>query len=311
MSSSSLRWQRRPTLRRPVLLAAFEGWSDAGDSATLALNHLAGRWSARPFADIDPEDYFDFTSTRPHVRLVNGLHRKIEWPRNEFSAGTFVGGERDVIVLQGSEPQLRWRAFCGHILDVVRAYDVEMVVTLGALLADVPHTRPVRITGTAADGELVDRLGLMRSRYEGPTGIVGVLHDFLGTAGIRSASLWGAVPHYLPGTPSPKAALALVERTAELLGTTVTTLDLQIASADYENQVNEVVDADDEMRGFVRELEASHDDGDDDDDVEIEDESPDSSPEGAVPGALTDEHGNVPSGDALAAELEQFLRDQS
>jgi proteasome assembly chaperone (PAC2) family protein len=302
-----LRWDgpeaSRPILDRPILVAAFEGWNDAGDAATTAARHLSERWQTRRFASIDPEEFFDFSSTRPTVSL-NGGRREIQWPANEFHVGRTPSG-RDVIVLLGNEPQLRWRTFCALVLEVAQWAKVELVLTLGALLADVPHSRPVRVTGTAADPALVATLGLERSRYEGPTGIVGVLHEAFGVAGIASASIWGAVPHYLPGTPSPKVALALVQRAGELLDSTVSTIDLEIATAEYERQVDEVVEADEDMVRYVRQLEENHDEGDDDDDED------DESPDVVVNGSLTDQYGNLPTGDALAAELERYLRDQS
>ena len=246
-----LRWTgERPQLQRPVLVAAFEGWNDAGDAATTAARYLRDHWGAEPFADIDPEDFYDFTSTRPHVQLRDGETREIVWPRNDLFA-TGPGAPIDAIVVVGIEPHLRWRTFCEHIVEVARAYDVSMVVTLGALLADVPHTRPTSVIGTGTDSELIERLGLRRSSYEGPTGIVGVLQDALGRAGFPSASLWATVPAYVPGAPSPKAALALVERAAELLETSLTTTDLEILSAAYERQVSQVVDGDEEMTEYV------------------------------------------------------------
>lgn len=291
----------RPRLVRPMLVAAFEGWNDAGDGATTAVRHLSERWSAQRFASIDPEEFFDFSSTRPTVTLSGGTTRQIRWPANEFFAGRTPAG-RDVILMLGSEPQLRWRTFCSLVIEVARWAEVELVLTLGSLLADVPHSRPVRITGSAVNADLVAKLGLERSRYEGPTGIVGVLHDALSRAGVGSASIWGAVPHYLPGTPSPKVALALVQRAAELLDATVSTIDLEIATAEYERQVDEVVEADEDMSRYVRQLEENHDEGDDNDDDD--DVGPDDG------GTLTDEYGNLPTGEALAAELERFLRDQ-
>jgi predicted ATP-grasp superfamily ATP-dependent carboligase len=278
-------WQDRPQLRRPVLVAAFEGWNDAADAASAAARYLRDRWSARPIASIDPEDFYDFTSTRPQVRLINGGSRKIDWPANEFSSAPLPGTSHDVVVLLGHEPQLRWRTFSQQVVGVATELGVEMVVILGALLADVAHTRPVRITGTAADDDLIVRLGLGRSSYEGPTGIVGVLHDAFGAVGIPSASLWAAVPHYVASTPSPKASLALVERAAGLLSTRVITADLQVLAADYERQVSEVVAADEDVSAYVHRLESS---ADEDDVADME--------------AVT--------GDALADELERYLRDQ-
>ena len=281
-----VRWQDRPQLRRPVLIAAFEGWNDAADAASTAVRFLRDRWSARPFATIDHEDFYDFTSTRPQVRLVNGLTRRIEWPETELSSASLPGTSRDVVVLLGHEPQLKWRTFTEQIVSVATDLKVELIVIMGALLADVPHSRPVRVTGTAADAELVRRLGLGRSTYEGPTGIVGVLHEAFSKSHLPSASLWAAVPHYVAATPSPKASLALVERAVDLLSTTVDTEDLAIAAADYERQVNEVVAADEDAVAYVRRLESSTDDDDAVADLE------------------------TVSGDTLVAELERYLREQ-
>ncbi len=257
-----LRWTHRPTLDRPVLIAAFEGWNDAGDAASSAVRWFTDRWEAEPFADIDPEDFFDFTSTRPEVRREEG-RRVIEWPTNSFASGQLLDSGRDVILLQGVEPQLRWRTFCDMVIEVAQVYDAAMVVTLGALLAEVPHSRPVGIAGTAYDREVVERLGLAESTYEGPTGIVGVLHAQCQDAGLTSASLWATVPAYVPGSPSPKATLALVEKTAALLDVGVITTDLEIAAASYERQINELVEDDDETQAYVAALEQRHDEGDD------------------------------------------------
>jgi proteasome assembly chaperone (PAC2) family protein len=281
-----VRWQDRPQLRRPVLIAAFEGWNDAADAASTAVRYLRDRWSARPFATIDHEDFYDFTATRPHVRLVNGLTRRIDWPETELSWAALPGTSREVVVLLGHEPQLKWRTFTEQIVRVATELEVELIVILGALLADVPHSRPVRVTGTAADAELVRRLGLGRSTYEGPTGIVGVLHEAFSKSHLPSASLWAAVPHYVAATPSPKASLALVERAVDLLSTTVDLEDLAIAAADYERQVDEVVAADDDVVAYVHRLESSTDDDDAVADLE------------------------TVSGDALVAELERYLREQ-
>jgi proteasome assembly chaperone (PAC2) family protein len=267
------------------VIAAFEGWNDAADAASMAVRYLRDRWSARPFATIDHEDFYDFTATRPQVRLVNGITRRIEWPATELSWAALPGTDRDVVVVLGHEPQLKWRTFTDQVVGVAAELKVELIVILGALLADVPHTRPVRVTGTAADAELVRRLRLGRSTYEGPTGIVGVLHDALGRSHLPSASLWAAVPHYVAATPSPKASLALLQRAADLLAAAVDTEDMEIAAADYERQVDEVVAADDDVAAYVRRLESS---ADDDDVADME----------------------TVSGDALAAELERYLREQ-
>jgi proteasome assembly chaperone (PAC2) family protein len=278
-----VRWEHRPSLRKPVMVAAFEGWNDAGDAASTAARYLSRSWEAQRFAVVDAEEFYDFTVTRPQVRLVDGITRRIDWPTNELASCALPGAERDVAFLHGIEPQLRWRTFAAGVVDVARTLQVELVLTLGALIADVPHTRPVRVTGTAADPALVQRLGLQRSQYEGPTGIVGVLHDALSHRGIASASLWATVPHYISQTPSPKAALALVQRTAGLLGVTVTTTDLDVAAAAYERQVNEVVEADDDASAYVRSLEAADDERHDD----------------ALPAEGAD----------LAEEVERFLRE--
>lgn len=245
-------------LDRPVLIAAFEGWNDAGDAASSAVKWFGDRWELAPFADIDPEEFFDFTSTRPEVRIEDD-RRVVDWPTNQFLAGKLPDSERDIIVLQGTEPQLRWRTFTDLVLEVADTYDASMIVTLGALLAEVPHSRPVSVAGTAFDHTVVERLDLEKSRYEGPTGIVGVLHSRCREAAVSSASLWAAVPTYVPGAPSPKATLALVEKTAALLDVGVVTTDLEIAAASYERQINELVDDDDETRDYVAALEQRHD----------------------------------------------------
>ena len=241
-----------------MVIAAFEGWNDAGDAASSAVRWFGDRWEASPFADIDPEEFFDFTSTRPEVRIEDD-ERVVDWPTNQFLAGKLAGTDRDVILVQGVEPQLRWRTFCDLILDVAQTYGASMVVTLGALLAEVPHSRPVNVIGTAYEPEMVEHLGLEQSRYEGPTGIVGVLHSRCRVLGLSSASLWAAVPTYVPGAPSPKATLALVEKTAALLDVSVLTTDLEIAAASYVRQISELVDDDDETRDYVSALEQRHD----------------------------------------------------
>jgi predicted ATP-grasp superfamily ATP-dependent carboligase len=282
-----LRWDQRPVLRRPILIVAFEGWNDAGDGASAAASYLAQRWSARPFATIDPEEFCNFTETRPEVRFDAGGSRVIDWPETVFSYAPLANSDRDVVFLRGVEPQLRWRSFCRLVVDVARTVGVELAVSLGALLAEVPHTRPVRVTGTAADQALVDRLGLRPSRYEGPTGILGVLAEALDRAGIPSASLWASVPAYVGQTPSPKATLALVSHLAELLDVSIPTTDLDTAAAAYERQVNEVVSADEDAAAYVRSLEEAEDT-----DEEELDEL------------------DLPGGDVLAAEVERYLRDQ-
>jgi proteasome assembly chaperone (PAC2) family protein len=277
-----VRWTTRPTLQEPVVIAAFEGWNDAGDAATTAARYLVERWDADQVADVDPEEFFDFTSTRPEVRLDDDGLREIVWPATEIHAGTIPGTEQDVLLIIGTEPQLRWRTYCGELTEVAQQHRARLCLTLGALLAEVPHTRPTPIVGTAYEPEIVAGLELQPSRYEGPTGIVGVLHDAWRRAGLRSASLWATVPAYVPGAPSPKAALALVERAAAMLQTWIPTTDLEIASASYERQVSELVDADEETASYVASLEERHD---------------------VAPGV-------VPTADSIAEEVERFLRDQ-
>ncbi|MBW3643573.1 MAG: PAC2 family protein [Actinobacteria bacterium] len=273
-----VRWSARPRLERPVVIAAFEGWNDAGDAATLAARWLRDRWAPEPLADIDPEEFYDFTSTRPRVELHDGITRTIEWPANTFTYGTTAGV--DAVVLLGTEPQLRWRTFCAQVVAVAQWLDARLVLTLGALLAEVPHTRPTSVIGTAVDEALIRRLDLQRSTYEGPTGIVGVLQDACRRAGVSGASLWATVPSYVPGAPSPKAALALVERTADVLSVPVSTTDLDITAAAYERQVSDVVNDDEEMTQYVERLEHRYDNNE-----------------------------GVPSG-SLAEEVERFLRDR-
>ena len=289
-----VRWSSRPRLRNPVIIAAFGGWNDAGEAATTAARHLADVWATRPFASIDAEEFYDFSSTRPHVRLVDGTHREIVWPSNELSASSVLGSDLDVVVLLGTEPQLRWRTFCAELLEIATEINARMLITLGALLAEVPHSRPVSVIGTGADPTLIDRYNLRRSRYEGPTGIVGALHDACNTAGLSSLSLWAAVPAYVQGAPSPKAALALVERVADVLELMIPTTALEIASAAYEREVDDVVTNDDDLTGYVRRLEEMVDSGepfgeDDDEDQQLNADD---------------------TVEDLVEELERYLRDQ-
>lgn len=285
----AVRWSRRPQLRRPLAVVAFEGWNDAGDAASLAVGYLAQAWDAEEFATIDPEEFFDFTETRPQVKIVDGATRELEWPTTDLLSAEVPGTGRDVVFLRGVEPQLRWRSFCQAITDILVAAGVETVVILGALLADVPHTRPVRVSGTTEDTELAGRLGLLSNTYEGPTGIVGVLHAALQSAGLSTASFWAAVPHYVHQVPSPKAALALIERSAGVLGARVNPLELRVAAEEYERQVSERVADDEEAAAYVAQLEAA-------DDTDR--------PEAAGPAPLP------PDAGALAEEVERFLRDE-
>jgi proteasome assembly chaperone (PAC2) family protein len=274
-------------LRSPILVAAFRGWNDAGDAASFAATHLGRTLAAEKIASIDPEEFYDFQAVRPEVRLVDGMTREINWPANEFWASR-GHPEHDLLLFVGTEPNLKWRMFSELVVGMARKYGVRLVVTFGALLADVAHSRPVPITGTAADPALVERLGLTRSRYEGPTGIVGVLNDAFGKNGIDSASLWAAVPHYLAVTPNPKAALALIRKATELIGVDAETQELERATAVYEKRVSEMVAGDEDVEAYVKLLEQRTDN------QSLEEIDP----------------SKLPSGDALAAELERYLRDK-
>ena len=282
--TDELRIDERPELERPVLVAAFRGWNDGAQAASLAAGYLAKTWGAERFAEVDPENFFDFQAARPHVSLEEGLTRRIDWPETVFYHARPEGLDRDVVLLLGIEPNLRWRTFTDLVVGLAEDLGIEMLITLGALLADVPHTRPAPVTGSATDKELVERLGLSASRYEGPTGIVGVLHDVCGKRGIPSASLWAAVPHYVSLTPSPRGALALCERPGSVLGIEIDAAELEEAAANYEEQVSEAVASDEETAAYVDELERRSD--------------------------QLDDATELPSGDALAAELTRFLRER-
>jgi predicted ATP-grasp superfamily ATP-dependent carboligase len=281
---SELRVSARPKLERPVLVAAFRGWNDGAQAASLAAGYLARAWDAEQIADVDPEGFFDFQATRPHVSLVDGITRRIDWPETAFYHAKPAGLDRDVVLLLGIEPNVRWRSFTDLVVGHVRELGVDLVVTLGALLADVPHTRPSPVTGSASNQTLVEELGLSTSRYEGPTGIVGVLHDACNKSGIPSASLWAAVPHYVSLTPSPRAAAALCTRLGGLLEIEIDTGELDRAAETYEDQVSQAVASDEETAAYVEELERRAD--------SIEEEF------------------ELPSGDALAAELTRYLRER-
>jgi proteasome assembly chaperone (PAC2) family protein len=276
-----------PELRRPVLVAAFRGWNDGGQAATVAAGYLAQQWDATRFAEIDPEGFVDFQAVRPTVMLDQGMTRRIEWPENAFFHASIPGADRDAVILLGVEPNYRWRAFTDIVVGLARDLQVELVVTLGALLADIPHTRPAPVTGAATDPRLVEELGLQLSRYEGPTGIVGVLHDACRAAELRSVSLWSAVPHYVSLAPSPRAAKALCVRLVDLVGVPIETTELDDAEEEYAAQVSEAVASDPDTQAYVEELERRAD--------TIEELA---------------EGGELPSGESLAAELTRFLRER-
>lgn len=277
-----------PPTRHAILLAAFEGWNDAGEAATTALQLIGADLDARVVARIDPEEFYDFQQTRPTVRAAAG-RVALEWPHVELRLA-HLPDDRDLLLLTGAEPNLRWRGFTQEVLDLARTMGVEKIVTVGALLADVPHTRETRVVASAVDPELVAPLQLTRSRYEGPTGILGVIAQAASTARIPSLSLWAALPHYVQATPNPRATQALIQRLAQLLEFPVETASLEDATDMYDRTVAEMVADDPELAGYVSRLEHEADEADDADDV---------------PTAPLAE---LPPGQ-LAAEVERYLRE--
>ena len=269
-------------LRAPVLVAAFEGWNDAGDAATDAVEHLIDVWDGEEVAAIDPDEFYDFQVNRPMVALVDGLTRKISWPTSRFYAVRLPEAARDLVLVRGVEPNMRWRGFCEQVLDVAEDLGVSEVITLGALLADSPHTRPVPVSGTSSDPVLAARLGLEGSRYEGPTGIVGVLQEACSAAGLPAVSFWAAVPHYVASPPCPKATVALLRRVEDLLDVTIPLGDLLEEARDWERHVDELAAEDSDVAEYVASLEERE-------------------PEEELPEA---------SGEAIAAEFQRFLRRQ-
>ncbi len=281
----SLKWEGElPRLRSPVLVCAFRGWNDAAASASTALGAIASSLDAEPIAEIDPEEFFDFQSTRPTISLEEGITRHIEWPANNFFAARVPAADRDLVLLDGTEPNLRWRTFSETVATAADALDVDLVVTLGALIAEVSHTLPVPISGLASSDNLVDELELERSSYEGPTGITGVVHDICRQTGIDSASLWAAVPHYVAAVPNPKAALALLRRLEGLTGIAVEASELEEETLDYEEQIGRAVAANPEIEELVSRIEAEQ--------VDL----------------LTAEGEELPSADTIAREFQRFLR---
>lgn len=288
MASEALLYSEEPELREPALITSFSGWNDAAESATGAVRYLVRKWGAKKFAEIDPEDFYDFTETRPQVRLTRGFERRIRWPANDFFYHRDPDLERDFILLRGVEPQLKWRTFCGTMLDLCRRMKVNRVVLLGGLIADVPHTRPVRVTGTSSDSVFLERLDSLRvsgSRYEGPTGINGVLTDRLRREGMPCASLWATVPHYI-STSNPRASQALLTRLDKLLALRAPLTDIEREAEEFDSQVTQAVERDPDVSAYVRQLEDS-------DSEEPEEHS---------------EHSELPAGDAVVRELEEFLR---
>jgi len=269
-----------PELRSPVLVAAFEGWNDAADAASSVVDHLMKVWNARVVAAIDPEEFYDFQMNRPVVGTDENGHRRLTWPSTQLAVASPPGALRDVILLRGIEPNMRWRQFCAELLAGATELGAELVVTLGALLADTPHTRPIPVTGTATEPDLSDRLKLEQSNYEGPTGIVGVFQDACTRLDIPAVSFWAAVPHYVAQPPCPKATLALVGQVEDLLEISIPLGDLPEESRAWERGVDELAEEDEEIGDYVRALEETRDTAD-------------------LPEA---------SGEAIAREFERYLK---
>lgn len=276
-----------PVLRDPVLVAAFEGWNDAGDAASGAVEHLELIWDAEPFAELDSEEYYDYQVNRPQVRLVDGVTREIDWPTTRLSLCSPPGSDRDIVLLHGIEPSMRWRSFCDAIIELVDEFEVHTVVLLGALLADTPHTRPVPVTGTAYSSEAAERFKLQTSRYEGPTGITGVLQDAFVRAGIPAVSFWAAIPHYVSNPPNPKATVALMRRVEDVLDLEVPLGELPLLAEEWEQTVTDMIEDDEEIAEYVRTLEERGD-------AEAEED-------------ISEVIAKI-DGDALAAEFERYLR---
>jgi proteasome assembly chaperone (PAC2) family protein len=280
-------WDRRPDgLRAPAMVCSFQGWNDAGDAASTATAFLAQALGAQRFARIDSEEFYDFQANRPHVKIDETQARVISWPSVEIFEARAPRAHRDLVIVQGTEPSMRWRSFSSLIVDLAEALDVQLVVTLGGLLADVPHSQPVTMTGFASDPALMARLALNAGSYEGPTGIVGVLHAGFGQAGLPSASIWASVPHYVAAAASPKAALALLRKLELMVGVSVDVTELEEAAAEYERQVGLAVRSDPDIQAFVDRLEQRA----------VEDSQAEISPQ------------DLPSGDLLAREFQRFLR---
>jgi proteasome assembly chaperone (PAC2) family protein len=274
-----------PRLSDPVMIAAFEGWNDAGEAASATIEHLCEVWEAEVFAALDPEDYYDFQVNRPLIGMDDEGQRRVTWPTTRLLWAHVPGIDRDVIVVDGIEPSMRWRSYTIELLELADQLGVSTLVTVGALLADVPHTRPIPVTMTSDDPTLLARLPAEQSRYEGPTGIVGVLQAAATDAGIPAASLWAAVPHYVAVVPNPKGALALLRKLETLVGVTVDATELESSAVDYERQVSRAVEMDPDVQAFVERLERAADE---------EEATPDP--------------GELPSGDLLAREFQRFLR---
>lgn len=291
----SLRWEHDPMVRDPVLVAAFTGWNDAADAATDAVDWLAARYGATVFATVDEQVHVDFQAQRPQVTLTDGALRDLQWPGYSLRAAVTPDGEPDLVLLTGPEPNYEWRRFCTSIIGVAERTRARTIVTFGSLLADAPHTRAPRISGSATDPVTMERIAASRSRYEGPTGIVGVLHDTVRTAGFHAASMWVPVPHYVASPPNPPAIVALLHGLGRAVDLAVDTRDLRVASDAWSARVDAAVAADRELREYVAGLEESYDD-----DLEDEDDDDETSFDAV----------DLPDGDAIAEAFEEYLRDQ-
>lgn len=283
---TALQIDRIPDLHDPVMVVAFSGWNDAASAATDAAKYLVERLSARRFASVDPEEFYDFSETRPVVSIGPSGERTINWPKNEFHYARNPIGAHDVVIGIGVEPNLAWRTFGEYQMEVCREVHAGLFVSLGALLADVPHTRPTRVTGTALDPTVAARLDLTTSRYQGPTGIVGVLHDSLRKASVPAASLWANVPHYITTSQNPSATRALLSRVQEILGLSLDLRDLDAASERFVKEVDTALSAQPDVAGYVRTLE----------------EAMDAGPQEAEE--------SLPPGEDLVVDIEEFLRRQ-
>ncbi|MCP3939605.1 MAG: PAC2 family protein [Actinomycetia bacterium] len=279
---TQVQWHEAPSLRRPILLVAFEGWFDAGDSATSAVRWLADRYDASTVANIDPEEFFDFQETRPEVGIGPDGRTRVEWPDNRILAAQ-TDTAHDLLLLAGVEPRLQWRTFCHSLLEVVVETSTELVITVGSFVAAVPHSRAAPIQGSASDPTLASRLGLSRPSYQGPTGIVGVLHDTLDGAGVPIMSLRASVPHYVSGPTNPKGQQALLRRLNTVLGVQTWPERLDSTVRDWEERVDSAIATDEEVLEYVHRLEQDAD---------------------------LRSRNELVSGDDLADEIERFLRDR-
>lgn len=282
-AEQSVVWSNAPIAQGPILVVSFQGWNDAGSAATAAVGYLGQDGERRRLAEIDPEHYFDFQSHRPRITVADGEIHEVKWPRNVFYQSDLDGLEGGVLLLEGEEPSMHWDTFCDSILHVAEECGVSDVVMLGSLLADVPHTRSAAVNAISNDPDLIDGLGFRQAEYEGPTGITGVLQHHCASAGLRTVSLWASVPHYVAATPNPPAALTLVRAFAAVTGAIVDDAELESAAERFRDQVSAAVAQDEEISGYVRTLEENAD---------------------------ADVENPIPSGDAIAKEIQRFLRQQ-